>query len=540
MKDIWIAGISTGHNASTCLLKNGELIFYIEEERLSRKKYDENPFLSIDEIFKYTDKLDYLVVADNTDYPFNSNPFIIYCFKTKLIESDKQVYFQPDEHHLYHAANAFYASGFKEAVCIVVDAQGSFKTYGNTEGWEVESVYKAKYPDLFGPRLKRLYNPFNQPSICENFYQQNQFGTLSIGKIEVTNKQNIGALYSGVSVGLGFGNLDCGKVMGLSSYSHNYVDIVSLAESCDKHYISKIKDINLYKREDISYSVQKHTQEKMLSLIEYAINNSGCSNVVISGGYGLNCVANYFYKKSLPHINFYVDPISHDGGLSIGASKLFYHRLTKDTTIKPQDTLYTGTYIPEHVDGHHVSYKDIVSLLTSGNIVAMFQGRSEAGPRALGNRSILFDPRIINGKDIVNTIKNREYFRPFAGSVLHEYCHEWFDMAGLEESPFMMYAVDVKEDKKSIIPSVVHVDGTCRVQTLKEHQNYHFYNLVKQFFNETGVPVLFNTSFNLAGDPLVETIEDAISTLNNSDIDYLYLPEYQKLITIKGQKSYAN
>jgi carbamoyltransferase len=160
----------------------------------------------------------------------------------------------------------------------------------------------------------------------------------------------------------------------------------------------------------------------------------------------------------------------------------------------------------------------------------MYQGRSEAGPRALGNRSILFDPRVKDGKDIVNKVKNREWYRPFAGTILKENVHEWFDMRGLDESPFMMYAVDVIEDKKDLIPSIVHVDGTCRVQTVTPEQNLHYYNLISEFNKLTNVPILFNTSFNLAGDPLVETMENALETLRKSEIKYLYLPERDELI----------
>jgi carbamoyltransferase len=169
--------------------------------------------------------------------------------------------------------------------------------------------------------------------------------------------------------------------------------------------------------------------------------------------------------------------------------------------------------------------------LSEEKIVAIYQGSSEAGPRALGNRSILFDPRVIDGKDKVNVVKNREWFRPFAGSVLVEKAKEWFDMRGLEESPFMMYAVNVLEDKKLFIPAITHVDGTCRVQTVSKEQNKNFYKLIEEFYKITNVPIIFNTSFNLAGDCIVETIEDAISTLNSSKIDYLYLPEFNYLIS---------
>ena len=177
-----------------------------------------------------------------------------------------------------------------------------------------------------------------------------------------------------------------------------------------------------------------------------------------------------------------------------------------------------------------VTTKDVADLIAQGQVVAIFQGAAEAGPRALGNRTIAYDPRDPAGKDTVNRIKGREWFRPFAGSVMAEHADDWFDLRGVPDSPFMMYAVDVKEDKLDLIPAVTHVDNTCRVQTVNKDQNEHYYNLISSFHEKTGVPVLFNTSFNLAGDPLVETLYDAISTLYNSQIEYLYLPEVDKLI----------
>ena len=146
---------------------------------------------------------------------------------------------------------------------------------------------------------------------------------------------------------------------------------------------------------------------------------------------------------------------------------------------------------------------DVAKLISEGNIVAIAQGRGEVGPRALGNRSILFDPRVKDGKDIVNGVKNREWFRPFAGTVLKEYARDWFDMDRLDESPFMMYAVDVLSEKKDQIPSIIHIDGTCRIQTVTSEQNKNYYDLISEFYKLTGVPILFNTSFNIAGDTMV-------------------------------------
>lgn len=176
------------------------------------------------------------------------------------------------------------------------------------------------------------------------------------------------------------------------------------------------------------------------------------------------------------------------------------------------------------------SYSTVIDLLLDQNVVAIFQGKSEIGPRALGNRSLLFDPRNPNGKDIVNKIKKREPFRPFAGSILLEHVSEWFDMYSLDESPYMTFAVDAKQKAKDEVPSIIHVDGTCRIQTVKQSNNYHYWNLINTFYQRTSVPILFNTSFNLAGEVMVQTIDDALDTMRRSDVNYLYLPEYEEII----------
>jgi carbamoyltransferase len=293
-------------------------------------------------------------------------------------------------------------------------------------------------------------------------------------------------------------------------------------------------------QKDLAYAVQEQTSDRMVELIRKAHELTGEKNIVICGGYGLNCVANYKYWKEFPDLNIYCEPISHDGGTSIGAAKMVHYQLSEDTSPQKQESVYYGPqYNPseyqnylEGLDAQDTSYKEVAQLIRDGNIVTLYQGRSEGGPRALGNRSILFDPTIKDGKDIVNAVKHREWFRPFACSILKEKVNDWFDLAGREESPHMMYAVKCKEGISGKIPSVIHVDDTCRIQTVSKDQNENYYNLISAFEEISMVPILFNTSFNLGGDPLVETIEDAISTLENSEIEYLYLPEIQKLVKI--------
>ena len=302
-------------------------------------------------------------------------------------------------------------------------------------------------------------------------------------------------------------------------------------------------------RRDLSYAVQKESQKQCLDLIYKAVEMSGCKNVVFSGGYGLNCVANYYYLESLQKdgIKFYAEPVSNDAGTAMGAAMLFYYSLTQTKEKKVDEpTLYLGpkrTYTTQQIEKIcsqpgvelvDATNEEVVKIIADRNIVSIFQGQSENGPRALGNRSILYDPRDPNGKDHVNTVKHREYFRPFAGTILHEYVHEWFDLRGMDETPHMMYAVNCQPGIEEKIPSIIHVDGTCRIQSVKREQNPLYYDLIKEFHKQTDCPIIFNTSFNLGGEPLVETLEDAVRTLIHSEIEYLYLPEYNKLVKVKN------
>ena len=173
---------------------------------------------------------------------------------------------------------------------------------------------------------------------------------------------------------------------------------------------------------------------------------------------------------------------------------------------------------------------DIANLLLGNNIICVFNGRAEAGSRALGNRSLIFNPKISSNKDMVNEIKGREKFRPLACSILLDEVKNWFHMNEIEESPFMTYSFDVRKEKKQLISSVIHVDDTCRIQTVTKENNFNYYSIIESFFKLTNIPLVGNTSFNLAEEPIVETIEDAIKTIYNSKLNYLYFPECKFLI----------
>jgi len=169
--------------------------------------------------------------------------------------------------------------------------------------------------------------------------------------------------------------------------------------------------------------------------------------------------------------------------------------------------------------------KDAINILLDQKPLVIFQNESEWGPRALGNRSILFDPRNKEAKNIVNNFKKREWWRPLAGTILLEHVHEWFDLKTLKESPYMSFAVDAKEKAIKETPSIVHVDNTCRIQTVTEEQNKNYYNLINEFYKKTNVPLLLNTSYNLAGYPIVEELKDALILTQESEFKYIYNPK---------------
>lgn len=563
--DYNILSINPGHNGSAALLLNGELVFYVEEERLSRSKYDGNPFRAMLQALQSYPIHELVIGGTNAQLsvlPWTGED--AYTALVRKFNPNVKVTNMGHLHHLGHAASAFYNSGFDTAAAVIVDGAGSLnqEQIGQTNmfatGYETESIYQCSYPHEFNAVYKR-YSDGNY----NGMYYDN-------GIQEFDSSVTVTKAYEAVSSYLGFGFIEAGKTMGLAPYGEpddsippffingkgnknllipQYPAGAQIDENRFpylKRYVDPAewhRDFNLVRDVDknLAFHIQRETEEQMFALIQKAVDTTGETNIVISGGYGLNCVANYKFLKKFPELKFYVDPISHDGGTAVGLAKFAWYQYSGDMVVSGLPSLYLSAP-PDYnsldiirqstpMDVSDVTPESIAELIEHGNIIAMFQGRSEAGPRALGNRSILFDPRNVNGKDIVNRVKNREWFRPFAGSVLEDHANEWFDMAGMTSSPFMMYAVDVRPEKVAQLPAVTHVDNTCRVQTVNQQDNMHYHALITAFYQKTGVPILFNTSFNIAGQPLVETIYDALVTLFNSEIEYLYFPELGKLIT---------
>jgi len=563
-----ILGIQKDHNASACLFVDGKLVYYNEEDRLSRIKKDTGfPFYCVQEIQKISPKLDVLIITgyDNIRSEYHSITHLVVKMGFKLNRGFKLVT-RNKSHHLSHAAKAFYNSGFEDALVIVWDGRGSsFNLTTGYQAHETRTAFIAKYPNMFHAIYKRLYTTSkvtedtgiiwdNSVAVSKEEWPR---WHLRSSTVEIRNDFDLGLMYEAFSRSLGF-NDEGGKMLGYSGYGQYDPQIPTIIGdkqifnmgllTFDKFGQHNGMQFGQYtflinndeKLKNLAFHVQRSLESAGLDFIQKMLAQSGKTNLVLTGGVALNVVANNYYRKNLPsNINMYVEPMCGDEGNCIGMVQYYLNERRGTTSPTPFPNIYLcghtpsyDSYIPEEGETVYedVDEKMVAQLLIRKNIVAIFQGKAESGPRALGNRSILFDPRVPNGKDILNKVKSRESFRPFAATIMLEHVHDWFEMNGLTESPYMMYAVDAKEGVAEKVPSVVHVDNTCRIQTLTEEQNLNFYKLIKEFYNNTGIPMLFNTSFNLGGDPIVETLDDAVKSCRFSYIEYLYLPEIKKVI----------
>jgi len=543
-----IVSVNVAHDSSVCSFVDGEIEFYCKEERLSRKKRCRDPFLALqtylNQNFGKIDHFLYLIPSgDPVEYFFYSK----YIKKIFNIEAEN---FSRINHHNCHASVAFYNSGFEESLVFVIDRNGSIFSidgyYGDQpEAIESESVYVASYPNNIFPIYKafRIRNESEKYYIKKKLIEQYKNINKDIDlKIQVNNSFGIVKVYEAATTLIGQHALENGKTMGLASYGEDlkYSSLFSdLDGSPLSNYFSEIHaDWNIsdsscfYGYEDRveqnitkdnyqfyankAKHVQIETQKEVLKLIQKHVEKTGIKNVCMVGGYGLNVVANSFYIKNLPDVNFYFEPLSDDSGVSIGACMLKYRQETRDTNIYTLNNNFYHYYKKnEEVFGEKKSISNLIDKLIDQQIIAIFEGNPEAGPRALGHRSLLFDPRNKNGKEIVNTLKNREWYRPFAGIILEDQFSNYFETMGLKKSQYMTINFDAKPETKDYVPSIIHVDDTSRIQTVSE-DNPFLFKLLSEFYKKTGCPMLLNTSFNLAGQPLVQTKQDAIDFLTKS------------------------
>jgi len=522
-----ICGLQIGNEPSACVINNGKLIYYNEERKIRQnKKVEGTPFACLEEIIKY--KVDKFVVSTYNFIPEELFQLESYLKYKKVLQEDQKVFCLFNTHHITHAIKAFIDSGFKKARVFVIDGRGSdWYLSDKTQTYETSSVYdfdkksiKCIFKKLFLEKLinrnvfvNYTFNPDSNKTLYKYLPKSVDEGT----QFEITDKLDLGHFYQTISNHFNFKDEE-GKFMGYQSYGKFDKNIFS-------YFKQGLVESSVYKIErnyDVAKTAQIYFEHEYLKLVE----RFKTKNMVFTGGTGLNVVNNYKIKKHFNKSNLWFDPLCADVGNSIGAaySYLFLNNLK----IKKLNNLFIGSEIK--VKKSNTSINSIINLLKKGKVVGLVQGKAEAGPRALGNRSLLLDPTLKNAKDIMNQIKKRESFRPFACSVLEEKVSEYFEIQ--DKSPYMMYAPQATKKAKKLIPSLIHVDNTCRVQTINKVNNPFLYNLLKNF----KIPILMNTSFNLAGFPIIEKYEDIIFCLKNSTLEYVYFSDYKFLLKNEKKK----
>ena len=526
-----VVAINFTHDSSVVYMEDGEVIGYYKEERYTRHKRDSFPDISIRRLLKNHSKPDF-VLYHNMDYPDGHTMLKSYMIKCIGIPNDILIDTSRN-HHLAHASCAFYNSGFDESLVFVVDGRGSINQ--DFSASECETVYKASYPHEFEVLQKNTFKASYRPYMPQKIESTEN---LLEGVGGLVAKYNVSPLSfsedimeNGKAMGLSaYGKTDLGNIdddLGFDNYNMGLLVTLPIYKPYENMITDEVTKENYQPYADLALTVQKRTQEELRDMIQTHIEKTGIKKVCIAGGYGMNVIANKFLIDSFSDVEFFFEPLSDDSGIPIGMAKLFHHMNKKDDTIRPIKT--TSIHGTDHdlssVKGPEVTIKEVSSILSQNKSVAVFYGKAECGQRALGNRSILFNALHPDAKDIMNKIKKREWYRPFACIVLEEDANKYFDMGRIKSSPFMTIAFKAKVD---IIPGVTHVDKTCRIQTISE--GHHLYELLKEFKEITGHGILLNTSFNLAGEPLVESPNDALKTLEESDLDHVFFQDKMILI----------
>lgn len=533
---MYILGISGGFrvgnmDGAACLIKDNQIIAAAEEERFVRIKHA--PGLIPLQAIKYCLKESGIKITNIDALVFSAATYagiehkLRRYFEFKLGFCPK-LYFVG--HHLAHAASSFFVSGFKSANILTMDLSGdgvsTLLAYGDKN--RISKIKEFKRPNSLGAFYNILtqYLGFNR-----NNDEYRVMGLASYGK----PVYDLQWLLKKTSTGYSFNDGAMVKLKPGQSFP-SFQEPLYSKQFLKRFIFPRLPEAAITRYHmDFAASGQKAIEEIICHLAELLYKQTKSRNLCIAGGVGLNCVANS-RARSLPFIdNVFINPAASDAGLAMGsalkiaADNGFKFSLLKHAYWGPG---YSNTQIESMLKQVKCRYKRhndvskfIAKKISQGFIAGWFQGRMEYGPRALGSRSILADPRLRNMKNKINrVIKFREPFRPFAPSVLEEHAATYF--TGVESSPFMTLNFDVKKNKQKEIPAVVHVDGTSRIQTVNKQANPRYYRLIKEFYRITGVPVVLNTSFNVREEPIVCTPHQAVATFYESGLDYLALGDF--------------
>lgn len=554
---MYIIGISCFyHDSSVCLIKNGEIIAAAQEERFSRLKHDWRFPI---EAFKYCLKEANISINDISIVAFYEKPILKFerVIETFLQTSPKslsafidimpswlgqKLWFSSvlqkktnyrgkiiySEHHLSHAASSFFLSPFEESAILTIDGVGEWATasYGFGIDNKIVLSHEMQFPNSLG-LLYSAFTAFLGFDVNDGEYKV--MGMAPYGSpvyYDIIKNKLIKIHPDGsITLNLEYFSFQYGRRM----FNKKFEMLFGVKNRKPNEPIEK-------KHFDLASSIQKITEDIILKMSMHVYERTKMKKLCLAGGVSLNCVSNGLLLRNGPFEDIFIQPAAGDAGGAIGAAYIAYHHYLGNKDRHPLKNLYLGSHysneeIKTLLDKKNMRYKfldreqllnETASLLAEGNVIGWFQGKMEFGPRALGNRSIIADPRRPEMKDIINKkIKYREEFRPFAPSVILESVSDYFDFN--RESPHMLFTVKVKN---SSIPAVTHVDGSARIQTVKRESNPLFYDLIKRFSNLTGIPVVLNTSFNLKGEPIVMSPEDAINCFLKSGLDYLIIGNF--------------
>ena len=553
------------HDSAAAILKDGHVIAAVEEERFSRQKFDDGfPGMAIDwclkevgisqeqidsvafydkPILKFERLLDnYIAVAPRGLYSFldvipkwlHKRLWIKDDIKKHLKGFKGEIIF-PD-HHMSHAAHSFYTSQFEECAVLTIDGVGEWTTtsFGTITNNSINLTHDIRWPHSLG-LFYSAFTYFLGFKVNEGEYKL--MGLSSYGKpkyYDLIMKELIDVKDDGsIHLNMKYFAFTYDKVMTNEKFSE-------LFGIQPRKRNEKTEQIHF----DIGASAQKVLEDIMLKMINYIHKKTQMKNLCLGGGVALNGVANYRMLKDGPFENIHIPPSPGDAGSAVGCAQYLYYIHNKKPRIIEEDpakviheNIYVGPHftdeeIKHFLDSNKIKYEQYnrelllqqtAALITEGKIVGWYQGKMEWGPRALGNRSILADPRDGKMKDILNEkIKHRESFRPFAPSVLEEHAADYFELD--IPSPYMLMVTKIKQPDK--IPAVTHVDGTGRLQTVSKQSNPLYYDLINEFYKKTGIPVIINTSMNVMGEPIVNTPEQAYNMIKKTDMDCIVMGSY--------------
>jgi len=587
---MYILGISCFyHDSAAALLRDGELVAATEEERFSRIKHDYGfPDRSIAYCFEEAGitarDLDYVVFYEKPfrkferilmtsfqSYPrswrmfgeaminwFGDKLWMKTIIKEKLGIEDRKILFE--DHHLSHAASAFYPSPFEEAAILTIDGVGEWTTaaLGKAKGNDITLLKEIRFPHSLG-LLYSAFTAFLGFQVNEGEYKV--MGMAPYGKPKymdrIWDKLVKVAKDGSFWIDMKYFSYHYSDE---ATYNAKFVDLFGAPRDPKMHFFTSATRFPSYFGEkpadfaeqcrlnehyaDIAASIQKVTEEIILRLAMDAYAQTGLKKLCMAGGCALNSVANGRILNETPFEDLFIQPAAGDSGAALGAALHVHHALLGRPRKFTLEHAYWGKKYGEgeiqtFLEGQNIKYERyaddnklldrVTEDLVAGKVVGWYQGRFEWGPRALGNRSILADPRSELMKDTVNIkIKFREPFRPFAPVILEQNADEYFtgrNTARQYPSRYMLLVLPLKEDKKDTINAVNHM-GTGRLQTIREEWNPRYYRVVEKFGQATGVPVLLNTSFNLRGEPIVTTPANAYSTYSKSGIDVLVMENF--------------